>query len=266
VLGLLHRDHEDGSVDLIVKCVTLGDYAVGKTSLLRRYASGDRGGCGAVPEATVGVDFVHATERVAMTERGEHRVKLHVWDTAGHERFRTILPLYLRNVYVYLVVGDITDRLFGDSVKRWKRVVDAEVARHQRTTAAAAPPERLPLVFLLANKVDLVTTSAAAAAAADAATATSDATPDTASPAARAKIDDVKRLARALRFDGYYLTSALHEVAPVFRDIAVQVVRRTDALMPLLRRCERHRPSLGLCRADRRHEARDACCAQWTWW
>lgn len=62
----------------------LGDAAVGKTSLLRRYVAGARGAAEPEPEPTVGVEFY---SRALQLPAGL-RVKLQLWDTAGHERFR----------------------------------------------------------------------------------------------------------------------------------------------------------------------------------
>lgn len=66
----------------------LGDAAVGKTSLLRRYVAGAPGAPEPEPESewapTVGVEFYSRKLQL----RAGPRVKLQLWDTAGHERFR----------------------------------------------------------------------------------------------------------------------------------------------------------------------------------
>ena len=66
----------------------LGDAAVGKTSLLRRYVAGEPGAPEPEPEPewapTVGVEFYSRKLQL----RAGPRVKLQLWDTAGHERFR----------------------------------------------------------------------------------------------------------------------------------------------------------------------------------
>lgn len=67
----------------------LGDAAVGKTSLLRRYVAGAPGAPQPEPEPeaeppTVGVEFY---SRALQLPAGP-RVKLQLWDTAGHERYR----------------------------------------------------------------------------------------------------------------------------------------------------------------------------------
>ncbi|XP_073870838.1 ras-related protein Rab-42 isoform X2 [Macaca fascicularis] len=67
----------------------LGDAAVGKTSLLRSYVAGAPGAPEPEPEPepTVGAECY----RRALQLRAGPRVKLQLWDTAGHERFRVSL-------------------------------------------------------------------------------------------------------------------------------------------------------------------------------
>ncbi|XP_054520733.1 ras-related protein Rab-42 isoform X3 [Pan paniscus] len=66
----------------------LGDAAVGKTSLLRSYVAGAPGAPEPEPEPepTVGAECY----RRALQLRAGPRVKLQLWDTAGHERFSTL--------------------------------------------------------------------------------------------------------------------------------------------------------------------------------
>lgn len=62
----------------------LGDAAVGKTSLLRRYVEGATGTPELESAPTVGVEFY---SRALQLPAGP-LVKLQLWDTAGQERFR----------------------------------------------------------------------------------------------------------------------------------------------------------------------------------
>lgn len=79
---------EAGGCRYQFRIALLGDAAVGKTSLLRRFVAGAPG----APEPehepegapTVGVEFYSRKLQL----RAGPRVKLQLWDTAGHERFR----------------------------------------------------------------------------------------------------------------------------------------------------------------------------------
>lgn len=79
---------EAGDCRYQFRIALLGDAAVGKTSLLRRYVEGATGTPEPEPEPesapTVGVEFYSR----ALQLRAGPRVKLQLWDTAGQERFR----------------------------------------------------------------------------------------------------------------------------------------------------------------------------------
>lgn len=77
---------EAGGCRYQFRIALLGDAAVGKTSLLRRYVEGAHVTPEPEPEPapTVGVEFYSRALRL----RAGPLVKLQLWDTAGQERFR----------------------------------------------------------------------------------------------------------------------------------------------------------------------------------
>lgn len=86
----------------VVKIILCGAAGSGKSSLLRSFK-----GEPFEPSysATIGVDF----EIKAVSIPGLDRpVTLQVWDTAGHERFKTITTSYYRNADGVLLVYDMT--------------------------------------------------------------------------------------------------------------------------------------------------------------
>ncbi|XP_040835646.1 ras-related protein Rab-42 [Ochotona curzoniae] len=119
----------------------LGDATVGKTSLLRRYVAGAPGAPEpeAEPEPTVGVDFY----RRALQLRAGPRVKLQLWDTAGHERFRCITRSFYRNMVGVLLVFDVTNRKSFEHIRDW----------HQDVLATQGPDKAIFL--LIGHKSDL---------------------------------------------------------------------------------------------------------------
>mmetsp|Transcript_34803 Transcript_34803/g.59809 ORF Transcript_34803/g.59809 Transcript_34803/m.59809 type:complete len:296 (+) Transcript_34803:59-946(+) len=74
--------------DVLFKVLLIGDSAVGKSSLVKRYTDDEYDGKFI---STIGVDF-----SVKTIDRNGKRVKLQVWDTAGQERFRSITTSYYR--------------------------------------------------------------------------------------------------------------------------------------------------------------------------
>ncbi|KAH8051978.1 GTPase [Aureococcus anophagefferens] len=88
----------------------IGDSAVGKTSLLLRYANDT---FSSTFITTIGIDF-----KIKTVDLDGKRVKLQIWDTAGQEQFRTITRSYFRGAQGIVLVYDITDRGTFNSVNR----------------------------------------------------------------------------------------------------------------------------------------------------
>ncbi|KAJ8605746.1 hypothetical protein CTAYLR_008475 [Chrysophaeum taylorii] len=111
--------------DLQIKLLMIGDSAVGKTSLLLRYANDT---FSSTFITTIGIDF-----KIKTIDLDGKRVKLQIWDTAGQEQFRTITRSYFRGAQGIVLVYDITDRGTFNSVRSWMAQIndhaDAQVNR-----------------------------------------------------------------------------------------------------------------------------------------
>ena len=102
--------------ELKFKILTIGDSAVGKTSLLLKYVDNF------FPEthmATIGVEY-----KTKNIETSKYKVILHLWDTAGQERFKSITKSFFNNANGIVFVYDITSKESFDGVKNW--IKDAE--------------------------------------------------------------------------------------------------------------------------------------------
>ena len=97
--------------DVLAKAIIVGDSSVGKSSLLYRYTEQDWN-----PHyiATIGVDF-----KVMTFERDSKIVKLQLWDTAGQDRFRTIVHTYYRGAHAVLLVFAVDDRESFENLEEW---------------------------------------------------------------------------------------------------------------------------------------------------
>lgn len=100
------KDH-DYRLDFVV----VGESSVGKTCLMLRFTE-DR--FSAEHSSTIGVDF--GTRAVDV---GDARIKVHIWDTAGQENFRSITRGYFRKACVALLVYDVSVRDTFNHVARW---------------------------------------------------------------------------------------------------------------------------------------------------
>ena len=127
-----------GLVSLSAKACLLGDYAVGKTSLVRRFVYNmfDDGYL-----STIGVKV---SRKVVALARGDEVVELTLmlWDLAGSEEFDSVRASYLRGAVSALIVCDLTHRqgLAG-------------VADYASQIRAVNPKAAL---IVVGNKVDLV--------------------------------------------------------------------------------------------------------------
>lgn len=100
-----------GQYSLLFKFIIIGDEAVGKTCLLlqftdKRYRT--------THQVTVGVEFGSRIIDIA-----GKMVKMQIWDTAGQDRFRSIVRSYYRGAAGALLVYDTTRRESFEHVSQW---------------------------------------------------------------------------------------------------------------------------------------------------
>jgi small GTP-binding protein len=113
-----------------VKVVLAGDTGVGKTAIYHALQGGRFSG---EHTPTIGGDY-HNVDLGDGFEAG-------LWDTAGQEAYRIIIPMYFRDSSVILVVFDVTSRSSFEHIEEWV------------STAQATAPENAKL-FVLGNKSD----------------------------------------------------------------------------------------------------------------
>jgi small GTP-binding protein len=93
------------------KTLILGDSAVGKSSLLIRF---ERDEFSMDSEMTVGVDFIQKDMVVHGT-----LMSLRIWDTAGQEKYRSIVSSYLKGLDGIVFAFDLTNARTFSSVTSW---------------------------------------------------------------------------------------------------------------------------------------------------
>ena len=98
------------------KILLIGDLGVGKSCVILRYIEDD------FPlniMSSIGVDF-----KSKQIEIDDHLIKMQIWDTAGHEKFRTITTSYYKSAQAIIIVYDITDQATFEHVKNWMVEID----------------------------------------------------------------------------------------------------------------------------------------------
>eukprot|EP01121_Diplochlamys_sp_Union-15-3_P016602 TRINITY_DN5687_c0_g1_i1.p1 TRINITY_DN5687_c0_g1~~TRINITY_DN5687_c0_g1_i1.p1 ORF type:complete len:205 (-),score=25.92 TRINITY_DN5687_c0_g1_i1:88-702(-) len=116
-----------------IKLTLLGESGVGKSSIVLRLVSD---AYQEKMDPTIGSSF--ALKNLEIDDR---ELKIEIWDTAGSERFRTILPMYYRQSHAALIVYDISDKKTFDQIEYWYTQLLQE-----------APS---CVVFIVGNKSDL---------------------------------------------------------------------------------------------------------------
>jgi small GTP-binding protein len=110
------------------KVVFLGNASSGKTSIIRRYCD-DAFTVDQPP--TIGSAFV---TRSLKSPAGD--VQLQIWDTAGEERYRSLVPMYSRGAAVAVVVFDLSNSESFADVAAWIRQVHTDVSASCRIVVA----------------------------------------------------------------------------------------------------------------------------------
>lgn len=121
---------------LEAKIVLLGDTGVGKSSIAQRFTydkfEENR-------DVTIGGAYLQHSYTLA----NGCSIKLHIWDTGGAERFRSMTHIYYKDAVGALLVYDITRAPTLDAAKHW---VD-ELGNHADT--------KKMVLSLAANKCDI---------------------------------------------------------------------------------------------------------------
>ena len=119
----------------LYKLVMVGETKVGKSSLISKMAHNE------FPQnylSTIGVDikllnFSHDRQRTS---------KVQLWDTAGQQRFRTLIKAYYRGCSGMIFVFDVTDRESFESLHKWHENTQETMGRETQK-------------LLIGNKIDL---------------------------------------------------------------------------------------------------------------
>lgn len=93
------------------RAVTIGDSAVGKTSIINRFL---RNSFDKSEPSTIGALYESYTE----TRNGKS-IELQIWDTAGQEQYRSLGPIYFRSSAGAILVYDITNQRSYDNLEEW---------------------------------------------------------------------------------------------------------------------------------------------------
>ena len=120
--------------DFIFKLIAIGNNSVGKTSILNSFVTKHPTSFSEIP--TIGVDL-HITDVIVQ----DKIIRLHFWDTAGQEQFRSIIQNFYRGCAGAILVFDVTSWNSFKHLSYWVKEIRED------------NPE-IPLI-MLGNKIDL---------------------------------------------------------------------------------------------------------------
>jgi small GTP-binding protein len=93
------------------KIVLLGDSGVGKSSIAQRYCKDT---FSENYDVTIGGAYMQQTLTISGTV-----VKMHIWDTGGSDRFRSLVSMYYRDAHAAIVCYDLGNELSFKGVDYW---------------------------------------------------------------------------------------------------------------------------------------------------
>lgn len=93
------------------KIIFIGDVNVGKTTIINRIQGND---FEERYDATIGIDFC-----LKIIKHNNNEIKLQMWDTAGQEKYRGLIPSYIRNSSMIILVYDVTSKKSFENIPKW---------------------------------------------------------------------------------------------------------------------------------------------------
>ena len=93
------------------KLIVVGNISTGKSSILNRFVNET---FEEDYQATIGLDF--QSKNITIHDQD---VRLILYDTAGQEKFRSLIPMYIREAQIILLVYDISNRESFESLPKW---------------------------------------------------------------------------------------------------------------------------------------------------
>jgi Ras-related protein Rab-5C len=116
------------------KCVLLGSYNSGKTSIINQIINNK---FQVYTTSTVGALY---SAKILPTSKGN--VQLDIWDTAGQDRYDSIVPMYYRGADYIVIVYDITNLASFEKAKKWVNIIQSSDLDNY-------------MIILVGNKIDL---------------------------------------------------------------------------------------------------------------
>ena len=130
------KSNNDEEKQYAIKICLLGAAAVGKTSIASRF-------CKNIFNETYANTIGGAYQQQTVLLDNGVKMKLHVWDTSGDERFKSMTNLYYRDAQVAILTYDVTNQETFQDLNYWLEQLKDKVNADNM------------LLFLAGNKCDV---------------------------------------------------------------------------------------------------------------
>ena len=114
------------------KIIFVGDSGVGKTTMIKNLNEEPYKD---LNESSIGIDFYSKKIKYKGTE-----IRLQIWDTAGQEKYRGLIPSYIRNAALIFLIYDISSKESFNNLTQWIEFINS----YEKTK-----------IVLCGNKIDL---------------------------------------------------------------------------------------------------------------
>lgn len=140
----LSQTQQQRQPQYLFKVIIIGDTNTGKTTICNTLMN--RLNPTMQYQPTIGIDFNSNIETLYKSDTHQTNVKIHLWDTAGQEKYRSIVNSYYRNTCGTIITYDITNESTFRHIDNWL----AELRKHNNCRHHYSHP-----ILLLGTKSDL---------------------------------------------------------------------------------------------------------------
>lgn len=133
----LRKNSKADAKTKFAKVVLLGDKSVGKSSIVIRL---EKNTFYEIYSMTMGAAYF----KYDLNLKNEVQFTLNIWDTAGEERFRNMLPTYYENASAAVLVYDATNIKSFESLQYWLNELDSKTKNEGMIIALAGNKSDLP--------------------------------------------------------------------------------------------------------------------------
>lgn len=130
---------EEKEYDKSIKIILLGDSSVGKTSIVRRLCQDD---FRYDVQATISIEYYNYILSI-----NEYMIRMQIWDTAGQEKFNSIVSNYYKSTNVGIFVYSINNEESFERIKQWYQEAKENITNKDNDTEV--------FNILIGNKCDL---------------------------------------------------------------------------------------------------------------